>query len=861
MRILQIVHDFLPHHAAGTEIYTYTLSKELVKRGHYIHLLFTEYDPKHPQYHIRTGNYKGLPYTEVNNKHLYTNFEETYNNPAMDSIFNTVLGEIKPDVVHVQHLLNLSANFVRIAKEKGIPVIFTLHDYWLMCFYGGQRFKGDRGICDPIDLMQCSRCVTLYSGKKTFLRRLIEYFGGTSKVGSLKKYMKGFLNTNKVNKKVFDNSLYRTFRNGTDLLGRKTWYHMVSQRQLYVKKIMENVDLFIAPSQFLRNEYIQFGIPAEKILYSDYGFNISFYHHLSRQKCNPDHIQFSFVGTPVIHKGLHILIQAFQRLNTEKAKLCIYGDMSLFPLYTSYLRMLSDKNKNIDYKGPFENNRISQILSETDALIVPSLWYENSPLVIHEAFLSGVFVIASRLGGIPELVQNGINGSLFKPGDVDDLQKKMKQFMCDYNVLRNRKLDTGWIKTIEKDAEDLEKRYTSFMKNIPDSQKSTMEQTQSPGKRYEQRLRMKSHNLYVSRASSSVGESLVQHKPLEAYIEAASVCNLHCTMCARTFDPRFQPGSDRLGMMSLDTIRLLDGIMPTLLKCYVMGNGEPLTNPKFIDIVSFFKTHFVETSFTTNATLMTPEISEMLVRWEVDSITFSIDGATAQTYEKIRRGAHFEEIISNISRLKEIKQRHNTVRPNMILACVIMTDNIHEITELIKLAKSLGMTHVHFEDLLWQNDPAYSNFYHNHSISPLPYDEVSGFFREALQMGHKLGIKLTSQWFGRLGMDASCMKEPQNKMSGELVCTEPWTTIYVTWNGNILTCCSSEKIFGNLTTQNIYEIWHGNTFEEYRNQMAGYNIPKECGNCLKNGRPKNILPEMEQILSGYRLSIHEDSFL
>lgn len=855
MRILQVVHDFLPHHKAGTEIYTYMLSKEFVKRGHYVYLLFAEYDPIHPQYHIRTGNYEGLPYTEVNNKHVYMSFEETYNNPVMDSIFDAVLEEVKPDVVHIQHLLNLSVNFIRIAKEKDIPVIFTLHDYWLMCFYGGQRFREDMGICDPVDLIQCSRCVTHYSGKKNFLRMLAEYFMGTQKISSLKKQMEGFSNTNGANGKGIGNGFYQTLRNIIYLFDRKKLYHMVYERYLYVKKMMEHVDLFITPSQFLRNEYIKFGIPAEKIFHSDYGFDTSCYHDTSKHEHNSNKIQFSFVGTPITHKGLHILIQAFNKLGAEKAKLCIYGDTSLFPKYTSYLRMLSDKNANITFKGPFENSQISKVLSETDALIVPSLWYENSPLVIHEAFLSGVFVIASHLGGIPELVQNGINGFLFKPGDINDLQEKMIQFIHDYNAIRDRGLNADWVKTIKKDAEDFEKRYTSFIKSISVSPKPTTEQTQSSTKRYERIFRMKSNNLYLSKASSAVGESLVQHKPLEAYIEVASVCNLHCKMCARTFDPRFHPGADRLGMMSFDTIRLLDDILPNLMKCYLMGDGEPLTNPKFVDIVSFFKTHFVETNFTTNATLMTPEMSEIFVRLGVDSITFSIDGATTQTYERIRRGANFEEVVSYISKLQEIKQRHNTVRPNMILACVIMTDNIHEIAALIKLAKSLGMTHVHFEDLLWQNDPVYIDFYHNHSISTLKHDEISGYFHEAIQAGQELGIKLTSQWFDRLGMHASCTREPsntqiQNKMTGELVCAEPWTTIYVTWDGHIRTCCSSEKIFGDLHIQRIHEIWHGNTFEEYRNQMAGYNIPKECDNCMKNGRPKNIIPEMEQILKG-----------
>src|SRR3989304_3386974 len=125
MNILQVVHNFLPRHQAGTELYTCHLAKELSKR-HKVHLFFAESDPECPQYTVRNGVYQGLPYTEVINNDVYSNFEETYNNPEMDEIFRKVLDEKTLDIVHFQHLYNLSTNFVPIAMERNIPVVFTL---------------------------------------------------------------------------------------------------------------------------------------------------------------------------------------------------------------------------------------------------------------------------------------------------------------------------------------------------------------------------------------------------------------------------------------------------------------------------------------------------------------------------------------------------------------------------------------------------------------------------------------------------------------------------------------------------------------------------------------------------------------
>jgi hypothetical protein len=163
MRILQVIHDFLPHHAAGSELYCFYLSKQLAKR-HSVYLMFTEVDHAKPQYYHRRSSYMGLPVYEVIHNHIYRRFEDTYADPKMDQVFTRILDEVRPDVVHLQHLLHHSIQYISIAKKRGIPVVFTLHDYWLSCPNGGQRIRPDLHVCDPIALEDCADCIRKFGG-------------------------------------------------------------------------------------------------------------------------------------------------------------------------------------------------------------------------------------------------------------------------------------------------------------------------------------------------------------------------------------------------------------------------------------------------------------------------------------------------------------------------------------------------------------------------------------------------------------------------------------------------------------------------------------------------------------------------
>jgi len=146
MRILQVAHSFVPYAIAGTEVYTYALSKELLKRNE-IFVFFRVNKSKEREYALTHSNFEGLETYAINHTfNQCSSFKEMYDNKAIDKVFGELLDKIKPDVVHIQHLLFLSFGIVIEAKKRNIPIVFTLNDYWLFC-QKGQLLKDDFSIC------------------------------------------------------------------------------------------------------------------------------------------------------------------------------------------------------------------------------------------------------------------------------------------------------------------------------------------------------------------------------------------------------------------------------------------------------------------------------------------------------------------------------------------------------------------------------------------------------------------------------------------------------------------------------------------------------------------------------------------
>ncbi len=595
MKILQVIHDFLPHHQAGSELYCYHLSKALQAHGHDVRLFYSEIDPHRSEYSTRQGIFDGLPFWEIINNHRYSSFEETYGNPHIEQAFSDCLNDFQPDVVHFHHLLGLSYGCIPLCKKEHIPIVFTLHDYWLTCPRGGgQRFRGEGQICHAVDPSLCAECISRYSFGASrgvsFIKKIVSRFEPARPGDLLPRMRKGkivtpnrsFVSPGQCNIEgdtrevlyahppsrisfrcdvppesmlqfsiamhphvydktgngvtfrihcdrsiLYERSLHpkviesdrgwhteqislfhlagtkreftletqsypsteidfctacwaepkivhrnhptyippvsSRFQEATQRIVNRVFHQSlrkkITRRTEHTFHLMKQVDLFIAPSRFLQTKFLEYGLAPEKIVFSDYGIRQQGYVPSPRQPGWPIH--FTFIGTLVSHKGLHILIDAFNRLDKDSALLHVYGNTQEF---TDYVRRVKSmiSHPGISFCGRAENNHIPQILSNTDVLIVPSIWFENSPITIHEAFLAKIPVITSRFGGMADLVREGENGLLFDVGDAESLFHCLQKFVANPSLIDTLRPCPEEVKTNEKDAEWMIETYGSL---------------------------------------------------------------------------------------------------------------------------------------------------------------------------------------------------------------------------------------------------------------------------------------------------------------------------------------------------------------------------------------------------------------
>lgn len=387
---------------AGSEVYTYNLCKELAKSNDI--WIFTRIeDPYLPHYQVEHNSLDRMNVVCVNKPSRDYTFRSKYIDKHIERILEDYLQRIKPEIVHIGHLSHLSTTIVDIIKDHGVPIVFTLHDYWMICARG-QLIQNTTHLCGGPKAENCARCFKSY-----------------------------FLSKNDAIREI------------------KIWEKQLSN-------VRNEIDVYIAPSQFLQNMYLKMGVPKEKIIYLDYGFNVSAFEFFEKKISK--RIRFGFMGRIIPVKGVDLLIDAFNDINAKNAELNIYGEIDPS---TRYLER-KVQNSHIHFRGPYKNWNITEILAEIDVLVVPSIWYENSPLVIHEAFLARIPVITSNLGGMAELVQHGKNGLLFRPRDVDDLRSKMESLINEPKLIKKLAPDPADVRTIQEDAASIMSIYKQLLK-------------------------------------------------------------------------------------------------------------------------------------------------------------------------------------------------------------------------------------------------------------------------------------------------------------------------------------------------------------------------------------------------------------
>ncbi|MCB9159888.1 MAG: glycosyltransferase [Caldilineaceae bacterium] len=164
-------------------------------------------------------------------------------------------------------------------------------------------------------------------------------------------------------------------------------------------------------------------------------------------------------------KGVHLLLQAVSRLYAEERapfRVKLYGDPNKSPAYGGELAELAADLPNVEFCGTYPRDASARIFDGLDVLVVPSLWYDF-PLVIHEAFATKTPVIASRLGGMAESVQDGVNGLLFTPGDVDDLARQLARLVADRTLWRRLRANIGPVKSVATEVRELVSMYEELL--------------------------------------------------------------------------------------------------------------------------------------------------------------------------------------------------------------------------------------------------------------------------------------------------------------------------------------------------------------------------------------------------------------
>jgi len=342
------------------------------------------------------------------------------------------------------------------------------------------------------------------------------------------------------------------------------------------------------------------------------------------------------------------------------------------------------------------------------------------------------------------------------------------------------------------------------------------------------------NNVTEARRSYRSTSPVAATAPIQAFFEVSARCNLRCAMCAINYDSRYKSSAGRPPYFTPELFARLRPIFPSLLRGFLFGLGEPLLNPHLVDYVRELAAQDVDVTFTTNATLIDDEKAEEIARAGVRHVTVSIDGARAETYEAIRIGATFERVLRGIRALTEAGRRHGG--PTVSLSFVAMRSNVDDIPLLVDLCAEVGATGVHVEPLLSQVEgTALDDHYMRENLGLLDPDHVRGAIDEAAARASRLGVRFGSR-LTAVKNEYDFVKSVAANAQEAWVCSEPWSTIWVTAAGEVRTCCLNDTSFGNLFEQTFEEIWNGARYRHFREQHARREVAEGCANCVVNGR-------------------------
>jgi glycosyltransferase involved in cell wall biosynthesis len=306
--------------------------------------------------------------------------------PKFPREFRELLRKLNPDVVHFHHYLNFGVEAFYHVRETlpDCKIVLTLHEYLALCHHYGQMItKQNSTLCYEATPIRCSGCFKDISPGNFFLRNL------------------------------------------------------------YIKRFFDVVDHFVAPSAFLAERYVAWGIPKERVAVIENVIAPPLQTPaVAQQRMESDILRVGFFGQVSSLKGINVLFEAAEILDDRKIENIafeIYGDHSGQPpeLQADFLARLKKVGRNVKFQGAYDQQRVDRLMQAVDVVLVPSIWWENSPVVIQEAFRNRRTVICSDIGGMAEKVRDGIDGFHFPVGNAMALASLLIRLADSQTPLRN----------------------------------------------------------------------------------------------------------------------------------------------------------------------------------------------------------------------------------------------------------------------------------------------------------------------------------------------------------------------------------------------------------------------------------------
>jgi len=395
VRLLYVIHQFFPDCHSGTEQHCLAAAREARRRGHDVTVLSLHWDhdrnwppirlfdqPVEGIRVIRLNHYRGINPNDI---------LRDYENLHLEGWFRKVLDEVRPDAVHSFHLRQLGSNLLRVAKRGGVRIAVTLTDFWFLC----PRFtllRPDGGLCSgpPDGGRGCVAC------NHPELANTQEDGDSPQLTDAPPARLRALLN-----------------RKATQLDN------------------LALADKVFAPSHFLANMFLENGLHHPGFETVPYGLEANRVRRADAQRPRSP-LRVGYCGVLSPWKAPHLLVQAV-RDSAMDVQLTIHG-RTQEPMFQDYIDGVVEQGNadaRIRFAGAYNEQETARIFAEMDVLVVPSVWYENTPFVVLEALAAGVPVVASDLGGLSEAVEPGRNGLLFPAGDAEALRLSLEQVAGD----------------------------------------------------------------------------------------------------------------------------------------------------------------------------------------------------------------------------------------------------------------------------------------------------------------------------------------------------------------------------------------------------------------------------------------------